>query len=163
MSCGVGRRLISEAALLWLWHRPAAEALIWPLAQELPYVIGVAVKRKKKERKKKKDNGRHTKYRWPNEWNEGYGCSRPHLPSGSFYLMPSPHPQMQILSWILCLSFLCLLSFYHPWLYPLTIYHLVKKFPGGLAVKVSAMVTAVAPGSLLWCGFDPWPGNFRML
>ena len=29
-------------------HRPIAAALIRPLAQELPYTIGVAVKRKKK-------------------------------------------------------------------------------------------------------------------
>ena len=35
-------------ALLWQWHRPAAVALIPPLAQELPYATGVAIKRKKK-------------------------------------------------------------------------------------------------------------------
>ena len=31
MSCGVGRRLGSDPALLWLWCRPAATALIRPL------------------------------------------------------------------------------------------------------------------------------------
>ena len=35
--------------LLWLWHMPAAAALIQPPAWELPYVLGVALKRKKKE------------------------------------------------------------------------------------------------------------------
>ena len=33
--------------LLWLWHRPAAAALIQLLAWELPYAAGVAIKRKK--------------------------------------------------------------------------------------------------------------------
>ena len=33
--------------LLWLWPRPAAAAWIQPLAQELPYATGVAIKREK--------------------------------------------------------------------------------------------------------------------
>ena len=33
--------------LMWLWCGPAAAALIHPLAQELPYAAGVAVKKKK--------------------------------------------------------------------------------------------------------------------
>ena len=32
VSCGVGRRHGSDPALLWLWHRLAAAALIQPLA-----------------------------------------------------------------------------------------------------------------------------------
>ena len=40
-------------ALLWLQHRPAAAALIQPLAQELPYAAGMALKRKKRKKKKK--------------------------------------------------------------------------------------------------------------
>ena len=31
VSCGVGLRLGLDLALLWLWCRPAATALIWPL------------------------------------------------------------------------------------------------------------------------------------
>ena len=31
----------------------------------------------------------------------------------------------------------------------------IRVFPGGLMVKDPAL-------SLLWLGFDPWPGNFRM-
>ena len=39
VSCGVGRRHGSDPALLWLWLRLAAEALIRPLAWELPYAV----------------------------------------------------------------------------------------------------------------------------
>ena len=47
MSCGVGRRLGSDLALLWLWCRPAASAPIGPLAWEPLYAI-VALKSKNK-------------------------------------------------------------------------------------------------------------------
>ena len=49
MSCGVGRRHGLDPALLWLWCRPAAVALIGPLAWELSYGSGEAVKERKKE------------------------------------------------------------------------------------------------------------------
>ena len=49
MSCGVGFRLNLDPTLLWLWCRLAAAALIQPLAWELPYAAGVALKRKKKK------------------------------------------------------------------------------------------------------------------
>ena len=45
VSCGVGRRRGSDPALLWLWCRKAAEAPIQPLAWELPYATGAALKR----------------------------------------------------------------------------------------------------------------------
>ena len=35
-----------DLVLLWLWHRLAAAAPIQPLAQELPYVAGAALKSK---------------------------------------------------------------------------------------------------------------------
>ena len=38
-----------------LWCRPAAAALIQPLAWELPYATGVVVKREREEVKKVKD------------------------------------------------------------------------------------------------------------
>ena len=47
VSRGVGRRLGSDPALLWLWHGLAATALISPLAWEPPYTAGVAQKTKK--------------------------------------------------------------------------------------------------------------------
>ena len=56
MNCGVGRRCSSDPTLLWLWCRPAA--LIRSLAWELPYVMGVALKRRKKERKKERQRER---------------------------------------------------------------------------------------------------------
>ena len=40
-------RCSSDPVLLLLWHRLAAVALILPLAQELLYATGVAIKRKK--------------------------------------------------------------------------------------------------------------------
>ena len=48
MSCGVGHRHGLDLVLLWLWQRLAAVALIQPLAWELPYAAGVALKRKNK-------------------------------------------------------------------------------------------------------------------
>ena len=47
MSCGVGDRLSSDLALLWLRHRPAAVAPITPLPWEPPYAAGAALKRQK--------------------------------------------------------------------------------------------------------------------
>ena len=45
MSCDVGHRCGLDLALLWLWHRLAAIDLIVPLAWELPYAAGAALKR----------------------------------------------------------------------------------------------------------------------
>ena len=42
MSCGVGHRHSSDLALLWLWHRLVAIALIRPGAWEPPYAMGAA-------------------------------------------------------------------------------------------------------------------------
>ena len=44
MSCGIGQRLSSDPVLLWLWHRQAAGAQVGPLAWELPYATGAALK-----------------------------------------------------------------------------------------------------------------------
>ena len=51
MSYGIGPQCGSDPALLWLWHRPEAMALIQPLVWELPYATPEALKN---ERKKKK-------------------------------------------------------------------------------------------------------------
>ena len=53
MICGVGHRQGSDPALLWLWHRPTAVALIRPLAWEPPHAVGAALKREKKIKKLK--------------------------------------------------------------------------------------------------------------
>ena len=51
VSCGVGCRhgLDPMLLLLWLWCRLAAVAQILPLAWELPYAVGAALKKKKKD------------------------------------------------------------------------------------------------------------------
>ena len=43
--------------MLWLWHRLAAVAPIQPLAWEIPYAEGAALKKKKKKIKIKKKEG----------------------------------------------------------------------------------------------------------
>ena len=53
MSCGIGCRRGSDPTLLWLWCRPVATAPIRPPAWELPYAVGVALKRKRKKERKK--------------------------------------------------------------------------------------------------------------
>ena len=54
VSGGVGCRRNSDPALLWLWCRPVATALIRPLAWEPPYAMSAALKRTKRQKKKKK-------------------------------------------------------------------------------------------------------------
>ena len=48
MSCGVGHRRTSDPTLLWLCLCPAAVAGTGPLAWELLYATGAALKRQKK-------------------------------------------------------------------------------------------------------------------
>ena len=50
MSYGVVCRRSWSPAFLWLWYRPAVTALIQPLAWELPYAAGMALKSKRKEK-----------------------------------------------------------------------------------------------------------------
>ena len=40
---------------LWLWCRPKATTPIGPLAWEIPYAVGVAMKSKRKKKKEKKE------------------------------------------------------------------------------------------------------------
>jgi len=49
MSCGVDPRHGLDLALLWLWCRPEATALIRPLAWELPYAVGETLEKTKKK------------------------------------------------------------------------------------------------------------------
>ena len=50
-SCGVDGRCGSDPVLLWLWRRPAATALIPPLAWEPPYAVGSSPRKKTKKKK----------------------------------------------------------------------------------------------------------------
>ena len=54
MSCGVGLRGGSDMALLWLWQRLAATALIRPLAWEPLYATEAVLEKAKRQKKKKK-------------------------------------------------------------------------------------------------------------
>ena len=56
MSCDVSCRSISDLALLWLWHRPAATAPIGALAWEPPYAAGAALQKDKKKKILPSDN-----------------------------------------------------------------------------------------------------------
>ena len=47
-----------ELALLWLWCRPAATAVIRPLVWEPPYAAGVALKRQNTKQKQKQKKER---------------------------------------------------------------------------------------------------------
>ena len=50
VSYGVSHRQGSDPTWLWLWCRPAAAALIGPLAWEAPYATHVALRRKRKKK-----------------------------------------------------------------------------------------------------------------
>ena len=54
VSCGVDGKCSLDPTFLWLWHKLAAVAPIQPLAWELPYAAGAALKSEKKKKKKKK-------------------------------------------------------------------------------------------------------------
>ena len=49
MSYGIGQRDSSDLALLWLWYRPTAVALIQSLAWEPPHATSAALKRQKEK------------------------------------------------------------------------------------------------------------------
>ena len=58
MSYGADRRHGPDPAWLrlWLWHRLVAVAVICPLAWELPYAVGMALKKKKRKERERKKN-----------------------------------------------------------------------------------------------------------
>ena len=68
MTCGIGRRCGSDPALLCLWCRLAAVALIRPLAWKPPYATGAALKSKKKKGRKKET------HIWAQAMLFGLGC-----------------------------------------------------------------------------------------
>ena len=57
MSCGVGHSCSSDPTLLGLWYGPAAVALVQPLAWELLYATGMALKSKKKKKMRPQGHG----------------------------------------------------------------------------------------------------------
>ena len=71
MSCSVGCSCASDPTLLRLWCRRAATAPIPPLAWELPYATGVALKRKKKGKRERK-GGRKEGRQSPQDESQHY-------------------------------------------------------------------------------------------
>ena len=63
MICGVGHRRGSDPTLLWLWCRPAAAALIRPLAWEPLYATGAALKKRGRGEQGKQGNEKNIKFR----------------------------------------------------------------------------------------------------
>ena len=61
MNSGVGCRHSWDPVLLWLWRRPAAVAQIQPLAWELLYAVGMALKNKKQNKTKQKKKSKTNK------------------------------------------------------------------------------------------------------
>ena len=53
MGCGAGRRCSLDPALLWLWCRLAAVALIRPLAWEPPHAEGSGPRKRQKDEKRR--------------------------------------------------------------------------------------------------------------
>ena len=53
-----------DAALLWLWPRPAATAPIGPLAWEPPCGAGAALKSQKKKKERKKEKKKKTVWKY---------------------------------------------------------------------------------------------------
>ena len=51
MSCDVGCRCSLDLTLLWLWRRPVATVPVGPLAWELPYAVGVALRDKRAKKR----------------------------------------------------------------------------------------------------------------
>ena len=60
-SHGVGHRLGSDLALLWVWCRPLATALIKPLAWELPQATGAALEKAERQKTKQNKTNKQTK------------------------------------------------------------------------------------------------------
>ena len=73
-SCGVGCRCGSDCMLMWLWHRPAAVALILSLAWELSYAASAALKRQRKKKKREKEGRKEKKERNKETGSGGDKC-----------------------------------------------------------------------------------------
>ena len=81
MSCGVGHKCGLDPALLCLWRRTVATALIRPLAWEPPYAVGVALKRLKTKQNKTKHPTKTGVHPWTSL--NFLGSQIPYLPSGN--------------------------------------------------------------------------------
>ena len=82
VSCGVGGRHGSDVTLLWLWCRPAAVALIQPVAWGLPYIMGAALKKKDKRTARRKRGKNCCRHQGGKHWGRGNSqCDASEAPS----------------------------------------------------------------------------------
>ena len=80
---------VKDLALLWLWCRLTATAPTGPLAWELPYATGTALKRKKRRRKKRWNHVNMFFYLLPTQVTQWVGwVGRPWAMS---HLVPGKH------------------------------------------------------------------------
>ena len=70
---GVGGGCGSDLALLWLWHRLAAVALIQTLAWELPHALGATLKSKKQKRQRVNERGYDVYAKFPQRGGKRVG------------------------------------------------------------------------------------------
>ena len=56
VSCSKGHSCVLDPALLWLWCRPAAAALVQPQTWELPYAVECGLKKEKNKIKRRNEN-----------------------------------------------------------------------------------------------------------
>jgi len=108
LSYGVGHRRGLDPVLLLLWRRLAAAALIQPLAWELLYAAGVAIKRKNKSNPPPKKNPPVAPY----NGLQGPGISSPHHHC-TIYCSPIHYtPGTPAYVWTLSCYSLCLEYFF---------------------------------------------------
>ena len=100
MSCGIGCRCGSDLALLWLWYRPAAVALIQLLAWEPPNAMVVTLKNKSKK----------TKPQPPVVFNQVTPFCASTLPFDGYHLGPL------VAAWLWAMPFVRITSFSPPFM-----------------------------------------------
>ena len=105
MRCGVGCRCSSDPTLLWLRRRLEAAALIWPLAWEPPYAVGVVLK--KHQKIKKRERGRRVQQQGGSEEKDSQLTSAGMLTSApisdvlcAFGLTQPPSPSLFYENWV---------------------------------------------------------------
>ena len=64
VGCGLGRKCSSDPSLLWPWPRLATAASLRPLAWELPYAMGAALKKREKQNKQTNKKNRKKEFLW---------------------------------------------------------------------------------------------------
>ena len=130
--CSIGGRCGPDPVLLWLWCRLAPVALVQPLPRELPYAIGMAIKRKE-NKTKQIFSPQNCNHQIPS-LRGAYIIAKDFL-----YLCPQAkrRPTDSMLNYF------------------------SRSSPVAYWVKDQALSLRMHR-LLLWLEFDPWPGDFPM-